>query len=58
MRLTLVACGGDSAPRTSTTCSSTGTAAAVYYLDLDPAHAATSNPIFGKAFRIVGDPSR
>ncbi|MHC4847746.1 MAG: PhoX family protein, partial [Planctomycetota bacterium] len=37
--------------------STNGTADAVYYLDLDPAHAATSNPTFGKAFRIVGGPS-
>ncbi|MHC4407647.1 MAG: alkaline phosphatase PhoX, partial [Planctomycetota bacterium] len=37
--------------------STNGTADAVYYLDLDPAHATTSNPTFGKGFRIVGGPS-
>jgi len=34
-----------------------GPADGVYYLDLDPAHATTPTPTFGKAFRIAATPS-
>ncbi|MEM8885550.1 MAG: alkaline phosphatase PhoX, partial [Planctomycetota bacterium] len=34
-----------------------GTADALYYLDLDPAHAHTRSPTFGQAFRVAACPS-